>query len=295
MLREGMAFKRRHPGKVLIEYAAELGRPDEPVAFATDRLEPYDRCAGAPDMVIDVEPHRAAIRKQRLRIPGDVFVIPNTLPKSALPPRAPPGALDRIAGVILPKDKRIVLLTGPVTGTTIGEVSAMLPATSDRVFLLWMAAGSNANIEEGRTALAATAAKDRFHICQGVPRPTLLAAIHEADVGLVVYSYRSYPTENQQFAAPGKLYEYIATGLPVVSYGNPSIRAVVEEYGLGTCAEEDTPESLGRAIDALLDRPDFASLRRHVATVFTETLCYDELSREALDRMCGLIRRAAGG
>lgn len=295
LLRQAMAFKRRHPRNVLVEYAAELGRPDEPVAFATDNLEPYDRCASAPDMVIDVEPHRAAIRKERLRIPGDVFVIPNTLPKAAMPPRAPPGALARIAGVRLPHDKRVVLFTGPLTGTTIAELKAMMPATSDRVFLLWMATGSDASIEDGRRALAETVAQDRFHICNGVPRPTLLAAIHEAHAGLVVYSYRSYPTENQQYAAPGKLYEYIAAGLPVVSYGNPSIRAVVDEYDLGSCAAEDTPESLSRAIDALLDRPDFASLRRHVETVFAEQLCYEERSRETLDRMCALIGRAAGG
>ena len=285
---ESIAFHRRCPGKPFFLYCPELGPPFER-SFRDVLRKRCLRYASAADMIIDVDSYRAECRQKLMGLRKSVPVIPNTLPLKTIPEPAPPGTLAKIAGTSLPKDRRVLLFTGLVAAVTLDEVTAIMKAVSENIFLLWFAHGSDQAIATARDNLRAILGENCFHISRALPRATLLSSLHEADAGLVAYSYRAHPMLNVKYAAPTKLYEYLAAGLPVVSYGNPSIKELVEVHDLGICAREDTPESLGHAIDELFARDDFLSLRIHVKEVFADKLCYEKCSGDVLERMCQMI------
>lgn len=292
--REAVAFKEQYTDKRLILYCSELWLPNENSHVPhRDRVYCISHVNDA-DMIIDVEPHRAKLRKHYFELQKPINILPNTLPRKELPPPASPGTLAKVVGYTIPKDKYVLLFTGPVTDVTLAELMHVMKKVPDHVFLLWIGHASYNSVSNARSALQELLGADRLHICTSIPRITLLSVMHEASAGLILYSYRSYPTMNQMYAAPTKLYEYIAAGLPVVSYSNPSIKKLVDDYGLGSCAEEDVPESLGRAIEQLFARPDYALLCEHVKRVFENQLCYEECTREAMEEITRLIGQSQG-
>ena len=281
----GVDFKRRYPNKPLIHFCPEIWLPGEKTKFSDKALDYYLRHVNTPDLVIDIEPSRAKLRTDRLGLHKPVEVVRNTLPLETLPEFAPPGTLNKLAGRKLPTDKRVLLFTGSATVVMVNELKAILDNVSDRVFLLWFAKGTPEALAKARGALG----KDRAHVANSVPRAALLGARWEADAGLIAYSWSAVPTANQKYAAPSKLFEFLSTGLPIVSYGNPSVKSLTEKYGIGICAREETPQALGAAIDELFARGDFSSLRGHVRSVFANELSYESSSKVALERACSLI------
>jgi len=263
--------------------------PGEVAKFGVNQGEFYLENANVPDLIIDVDARRAKIRSDRFGLTKPVCVIPNTLPLDAIPDPAPSGTLSKISGCTLPKDKRILLFTGLASTTTLNALQAVLSAVVDRMFLLWFAHGTKKAVAKAQYTLQSRFGEDRVHVCKAVTRSVLLSAQHEADAGLIAYSYRSVPTMNQKHAAPTKLYEYLASGLPIVSYPNPTILDLVERYKLGVCSKEDAPESLAHAIVELFRRDDFSLLREHVRSVFTKELVYEKYSTSVLDNMCKMI------
>jgi len=285
----GVSFKRRNPGKILIQYCPELGLGGD----GGDRWEKHRVArvgnANVPNMIIDVDVDRARIRAERTRLKKSVDIIPNTLPLKEMPVAAPLGTLAKISGCSIPGDKRILIFTGTASKTTLLELQAIMSAVSDNVFLLWFAHGVTQSVSRARSVLQPMFGEDRVRISNAVPRSTLLSVLHEADAGLIAYSHRAVPTLNQKFAAPTKTYEYLAAGLPIVSYGNPSILNLVKRYDIGLCAEDDDPESLAHAIDELFARQDFPLLRQRAKSVFSEELCYEKCAKDVLDRIHKLI------
>lgn len=287
---EGVTFKRENPTIPLIQYSPELWLTSDQGGFGVRQHEYFLRHANIPEMIIDVEPNRARLRSECFGLKKTVQVIPNTLPAKSIPEPAAPGTLARIAGTLLPKDQRILVFTGVASPMMVAEMKTIMNAVSDRVFLLWFAHGSSQAINEARKALCSMPGIGRIHVAYAVSRKMLLSALHQADAGLIAYSYREGTTMNQRYAAPTKLYEYLAAGLSIVSYGNPSIKELVDKFNLGNCSKDDTPESLGESINELFDRADFASLREHVKEIFTERLCYEKSAGDVLRQICELIR-----
>lgn len=285
----GVEFKKHYPKKPLIHFCPELWVPGEKTKITGEALDFYLGHVNTPDMLIDVEPLRAKLRSERLGLQKPVEVIRNTLPLKSLPEFAPAGTLEKLAGRMLPKDKHILLLTGRATIAMVNEVKAIMDNVSERVFMLWFATGGDQALAKARDMLE----RDRAHVAKSVPRFDLLSARWEADAGLIAYSWRSVPTLNQEYAAPSKLFEYLATGLPVVSYGNPSVKALTDKYGIGICSSEETPEALAKAVDMLFARHDFSSLREQVKSVFENELSYEKSSKDVLERMCSLIDNGA--
>lgn len=58
---------------------------------------------------------------------------------------------------------------------------------------------------------------------------------------------------------PTKVCEYMSVGLPVVVYGSPYIRAVVERWRCGLCVDPENVDEIASAIRYLLDHPGEAS------------------------------------
>lgn len=286
---EAVAFKERFPEKKVILYCSELWLPEEQRKFQKRQCSFCVDHADLPDMIIDVETHRAAIRKKQFRLKQPVFVMPNTLPQESIPKPAPPGSLVKAAGYSPPRNSKILLFVGLASQATANRICAIMGHVSDNVFLLWFAHGSDHEVDAARALLSRQLGGNRVQVSRAIPRIHLQSILYEADAGLVAYSFSENSTLNQKYAAPTKLYEYFAAGLPVVSYGNPSIRKIIEEHNLGICSADETPQSLGNAINDLFSNASFPAMSEHVKNVFKNRLSLERTAGNVLEHMVNII------
>ncbi|WP_386171432.1 glycosyltransferase family 4 protein [Sulfitobacter pontiacus] len=75
-----------------------------------------------------------------------------------------------------------------------------------------------------------------------------------ARAGLVVLQ----PTKNYPDALPVKLFEYMASGLPVISSDFPLWREIVESSGCGLLVDPESPTAIAEAMDWILEHPEKA-------------------------------------
>jgi len=278
-----MAFiKTWRPKKVLIHYCAELPAEGE-VPEAAGFLRTYRRFANVPDLVIDVEPNRAKLRKEWYRLSKHPLVIPNTIPKSEIPPRSKPGGLAELAATQFPAGVPVLLYTGGAHPSR--ELDLLIDALAGmkrRPFFLAFCYGDKADLATLRRTCAYRLTPEEVKVCDAVPRSSLLACMHEADAGYVYY--RPGLTVGATYAAPTKLFEYIAVGLPVIASNNPEIVRLVDGGGLGVCVADESVTALRRAIELLLfDKDRLARVRKRQREVFENDLCYEVASKTALD------------
>ncbi len=287
-IREVSLAKRLRPELTLLHYCPELfTATDKPHLRAS--LGRYARYADVPDVVIDVEPHRALYRQANYGLTKEVLVIPNTLPAAEMPAPAARGALAQLAGCQLPPDKPVLLYTG--RGSADRDWNIILAALSQmqhKPFFLAFCYGPGDDIaalrRQGRDLLGA----DCFYVADAVPRQRLLACIHEADAGLVYY--RPSHSLNHRYAAPTKLYEYIAAGLPVIASNNPGIVELVVNRGLGVCVSDESAEALAAAIGELMfDQSRLTETRDRCLDQFRKELCYEVVSKTVIDRLVTLL------
>ncbi|TLM77166.1 MAG: glycosyltransferase family 4 protein, partial [Actinobacteria bacterium] len=84
-----------------------------------------------------------------------------------------------------------------------------------------------------------------------VDRPRLRELLAEVDIGLVTF----LPAPNHMEAYPGKLFEYMAAGLPVIASDFPLWREIVSEVACGLLVDPADPAAIAAAIDTLLSDP----------------------------------------
>jgi glycosyltransferase involved in cell wall biosynthesis len=94
---------------------------------------------------------------------------------------------------------------------------------------------------------------DRIHLLGEVGFRDLIALTRGALAGLAPIQAFS---ASYRYALPGKLFEYLQAGVPVVATALPEIRKVVEAYGVGMCLEEYGSETLAAALRRLIGEPE---------------------------------------
>ncbi len=293
-LREAVLAKKikgRH--LVLAQFCQELALPEE---YPHDRWpRTQQRWARVPDVVIDVDPFRAAARAEYYGLRKTPYVLRNTLALAQLPPRAPAGSLWALAGIAPPPPGLPVLLhAGGVSREKPFErIIDAVAEQAEPVFLLAFCSASAVEVQRLRNYAAGKLQADRFHLHPAVPREALRASCWEADVGVVDYAFSVEPTLNQKFCAPTKLYEFMACGLAVLGSNNDSLRAVIEQEGIGCCAAGDDPRDLAAALETLL-ASDLATKKARARTTFAEKYSYEKVCADAVRRIIADMLAPAG-
>ncbi|MDF2733470.1 MAG: group 1 glycosyl transferase [Chloroflexota bacterium] len=108
-------------------------------------------------------------------------------------------------------------------------------------------------------------------------RSEVIGLLGATRVGLVVFQ----PVENYIDAQPTKLFEYLASGVPVVASDFPVWREIVGAVDAGLLVDPTDPAAVAAAIDALLDDPERAEAmgRRGRAAVLERYMWDDQGAR----------------
>lgn len=262
---------------LLIHFCQELHLPEEFPALKIAKT--YEKYAQVPDIVIDVEPNRARVRKERFKLEEFPVVLPNTIPFNALPHKAPLGTLATLAGLTSFNKLPILLHMGGLgLEKPLERVIDAISFVHIPVFFLAFCNGPNEQIKALQVYAAAKLLPNSFRILHGMPRDTLLASAWEADIGVIDYTYSVQPSINQRYCAPTKLYEFMALGLAILGSNNDSLKEILVKENIGICAVADHVEDLGAALHQILnDRDELHNMKDRARKAFAERYLYEQL------------------
>lgn len=123
-----------------------------------------------------------------------------------------------------------------------------------------------------QTLARAGGCEARVHFLGEVDFRDLVGLTRGAFAGLAPFQALS---ASYLYSLPGKLFEYIQAGIPVIATALPEIRKVVDGYGVGLCLEDERPETLASALRRLLDEPGLrAGFLRNLPAAQAE-LCWE--------------------
>jgi glycosyltransferase involved in cell wall biosynthesis len=115
-----------------------------------------------------------------------------------------------------------------------------------------------------RPGLEARVAADRLTrvaFTGSLPYHAMPAALAAADVGVAPFAPEAHaPLRHGFYWSPLKVFEYMASGLPVVAPALPRLRAILDDGQAGLLYDGSAPDALAAALDALVD----ADLRRRL-------------------------------
>jgi glycosyltransferase involved in cell wall biosynthesis len=100
---------------------------------------------------------------------------------------------------------------------------------------------------------------DRLVLVPPVPSADVVAAARGADAGIWTLPKLS---KNFYYALPNKIFEYMASGLPVLAANFPEARKMVEGNGVGLCFDPYDPRSIAAQINRLRTEPGLADRLR---------------------------------
>jgi glycosyltransferase involved in cell wall biosynthesis len=222
------------------------------------------------DLYINNEFHRAYITRTMHRVKKPTLTAPPNLPRAW-----PVATKDPAKRAILSggrDDAFVLMLHGSYSPIRMGpELVRALTLLPDR-FRLAMTGG-------GSTPDKVDAELQRLGIAHRIVRlgfldfNDMLAYSVNANAGVLFYSNNDL---GNFFTAPGRLTEYLSSGLPVLGSDHTGLENIILRHQLGETADTAKPESIAQAIQRLADRAarnEFLPSR--LRAVFDEHLAFD--------------------
>ena len=245
-----LSLARRTGGRVVYDArdiyvdAGNLARLPRPARALIGRLE--RGWARKADSVITVNRPYAEVMASRWGVAFPLIVLNCSYRFD--PPSPRPRRFHEVLG--LDPDVRVVLYQGGFSRDRgIEQLIEAIPSVPSAVLVLLGYGSLQADLER-RTADPALAG--RLRILPAVPPGDLLGWVASADV---VAMPIQPTTLNHRLTTPNKLFEAMATGVPVVASDLPGMAGIVRESGAGELVDPVDPDAIARAITRILDAP----------------------------------------
>ncbi|MBI9070107.1 MAG: glycosyltransferase [Melioribacteraceae bacterium] len=91
---------------------------------------------------------------------------------------------------------------------------------------------------------------DKVHFLGKVPHKDLMNYTASADFGLCLIENIS---KSYYYALPNKLFEYIMSGLPIISSNLPQMKKIVEDYKIGKVVEIEKKENITQELNEIIN------------------------------------------
>ena len=139
-----------------------------------------------------------------------------------------------------------------------------------------------------QSKLSESAGWSKVVSCGHVNRKEALAIKQKAFAGIVTF----LPFPNHVNAQPNKIFEYMASGIPVIGSNFPMWKLLIEAQHVGLCVDPEDPKAIGEAIEYLRSNPEIAKTmgargKKLVQDTFNWTVeedklvgCYTEILNE---------------
>jgi glycosyltransferase involved in cell wall biosynthesis len=239
------------------------------------------------DAVINVNEARAEVLQQRYGLKNQVIVM--NCPSKKVPAKSP-----RLRQMLdIPSEDFVVIYHGGFYPKEraldeLVRAAALLPKNVQVVILGFDSKGvrrilQNLVIELGLTG--------RVHILDSIPPSELVEFATGADIGIIPQVLVS---DNQRFANPNKLFEYMASQLAVVGTDTPTVTSIVRGCGIGEIFTEPRAEEIARAIMKLLEHPAYLQACKDASRHAAEEVFFWEKEEEKLLQLYANLQQDDG-
>jgi glycosyltransferase involved in cell wall biosynthesis len=238
---------------------------DHPLRFALER-----RLCRKADLYVNAEFHRAYITAEMYGVRCPVLTLPANLPRQW--PIDAPSAAKRQQMTGGNPDAFVLMAHGGYSSLRMTQQLLQALATLPSRFRLVMTGGSPTRdtVDE---ALEKTGIADRVVRLPRLQFQEMLSYSVNADAGVLLYKNSDL---GNFFQGPGRLTEYLACGLPLLSSDHTGLDNLVRKFNLGESADATNPQSIAEAI-VRVEQGIQARVysRAHVRQVFEDHLAFD--------------------
>lgn len=272
-------IKKFYPNKKVVHYNTEIPGPDVKLPKFTTNF--YKKHASFPDLIIECLKERAQYRKKEFNISKEIIYVNNTIPQekinNALKIKDPAISKYFLFDNGLPI---LIYAGGCNLSRNLGEIIKSAGKFSKKLQYIFFCYGT----ERDFSAVQKECDKyDNCHLFKSVDRTTLLNVMNNCNIGIQYYD--PDVSMNHYLASPSKLFEYLGTGLNVVSSNNHGVDRIIEQDELGVCF--DNSEGISNGIEKLLNKG--LKSRNDIKNVFKTKYCYEIDSKQMLGQLYSLI------
>lgn len=108
---------------------------------------------------------------------------------------------------------------------------------------------------------------DKITIKDKMPKADLLHYTYNADIGISIDKDTNL---NYHFSLPNKVFDYIQSGIPVLSSNLPEIKNLVTRYNIGSVIDNHNPKHIADRINFMLNSADYKTWKNNTAKAAAE-------------------------
>lgn len=185
----------------------------------------------------------------------------------------------------LPEHKKIVVYTGQLFPGRGGETLCEAGKFLSTDVVVYMVGGGEEEINKLKNDNMKLVVENRLVFVGQRPWVEMPVWLKAADVVVTPHSGRTHNlgpgTVSLYHISPMKLFEYMASGRPIVASDLPAIREVVDET-MATFFIPDDPHSLARAIETVLANPRVCEKKAENALAEVKKYTWEERARRII-------------